>query len=114
MAKRGRKPIDKAIIERIREMYMNGYSIGDISKELKVSPFFVSKYTRHLNRDIPTNGEIKRLIDASKILNVDEEIVKKIIPKLSKREIVMYALNLIRLKPYLEAIENAKINKYKN
>lgn len=109
-----RKPIDKEIVKQIQKLYLEGVSIPEIAKRLNVSPFTANKYVKGLNRTIPTQGEKERLINAAKILGFDEDIVKKVMPKLTKRETILYALSIIRLRPFIEMIEKEKKNDKSN
>lgn len=107
MAKRGRKPIDEKIVEKIRKLYKEGHPTAEIAKICNVSPFVVSKHTKNIERTVPTKGEVRRLLNAAKEIGIDEEKVREILPKLSKREVVLYALNLIRLRPFISRLEEA-------
>ena len=103
-----RKRIDKETIKEIKQLYESGHSIYEIADTLNINPTTVYYHVKNTERSKATKGEIDRLIKNAREFGFDERKVKQVIPSLTKREIIMYSLNLMRLKPFVEKLNLIK------
>ena len=104
------KIIPKEKIEEARELYKQGYSVHEIADMVGISAYTVNKYTRDIERKVPTKGEIERFKKVAKIFGFKDEELDKIIPNLTRRQIINYNLSFVNLLPLYEKVKGNEIN----
>lgn len=93
------KIIPEEKIKKARELYKQGYSVHEVADMVGISPFTVNKYTKDIERKIPTKGEIERFKKTAKQFGFTEEELERIIPELTRRELINYNLSFVNLLP---------------